>query len=170
MKKCFKCGIIKPLDAFYNHPGMADGHLNKCIECNKSDVKKNYMVKVKDPDWVEGERTRGRVKYHKYKYYSKTEYSTTLSRRKMYPEKYKANTKAQRLVRPFEGAEAHHWSYNEEHHKDVIWLHKKAHMKAHRFMIYDQERMMYRTLQGVLLDTKDAHDAYITDMILNRPD
>ena len=35
-------------------------------------------------------------------------------------------------------------------------------MKAHRFLIYDQERMMYRRYDtNVLLDTKEAHETFI---------
>ena len=64
------------------------------------------------------------------------------------------------------GNHLHHWSYNNGHEKDVIELPLAAHYKAHRYMIYDPEQMMYRKLDGILLDTRDSHVAYIKKYII----
>lgn len=58
MKACFKCGLLKPLEAFYKHAKMADGHLNKCIECAKRDSSSYRRSKILDPQWLKSERVR----------------------------------------------------------------------------------------------------------------
>lgn len=172
MKQCFKCGNTLPLSNFYKHPQMSDGHLNKCKECNKKDVKNNYLEKVKSRDYVEKERRRGRSKYRRL--YAGTAKANATSAKKhidRYPEKRMAILNCSRLKKPFENAERHHWSYNQEHWKDVIWLSKRDHMKAHRFIVYDAERFMYRRCDTMeLLNTKEMHESFIMFCIETKED
>lgn len=172
MKKCFKCNQEKPLTEFYKHSQMADGHVNKCKDCNKNDVKGNYLVNLTKDGFIEKERKRSRMKYHRL-YVGKYNavFRDPKKYQRKYPEKRKAVTMSGSLKKPFEGAERHHWSYNEEHYKDVIWLTKKEHMKGHRFIVYDQERMMFRRFDNnLLLDTKEQHELFIKDCIKNQED
>ena len=57
-KQCFKCNAVKPLEDFYKHPRMPDGHVNKCKECNKKDVTENRNDKL--DRYREYDRERGK--------------------------------------------------------------------------------------------------------------
>jgi len=152
---------------------MGDGHLNKCKQCTRKDTKdRSEFLKVSDPDYKDKERKRGRDKYRRL--YVGTGFAKPENNKRWnlkFPEKIKAHSMSGNLKKPFDGAEKHHWSYNEEHFKDVIWLTKKEHGKAHRFIVYDQERKMYRRIDNMeLLETKERHDLYIRDCIKNKED
>jgi len=163
-KVCFKCGVNKPLSDYYKHKQMGDGHLNKCKECTKKDSFDRHQEKVKDPFWVESEKTRAREKYYRLGYKDihkaskeKQRIHTALYKQK-YPEKEYCRKKAASVKPKVKNNHMHHWSYNVEHAKDVIELEKKEHYKLHRYIVYDQERMMYRRIDTMeLLDTKEKH-------------
>lgn len=67
MKTCFKCLVSKPLDEFYKHSQMADGHLNKCKSCTKIDTAENTSKHMNDLAWVERELDRHREKSARYR-------------------------------------------------------------------------------------------------------
>lgn len=53
MKKCIKCGELKPLTEFYKNYKMKDGHLNSCKVCQEKYMKKNavHITQLKN-NWV----------------------------------------------------------------------------------------------------------------------
>ena len=172
VKNCIICGMSKPLDCYYKHPQMGDGHLNKCKDCTKAQANERFKKLSKDKSWAESEKERNRLKYHRLNYRGKhnpTKESKARTQKKYklkYPEKNKAKTKLNNLkMTNTPGIHRHHWSYNEEHYTDVIQLTIAEHNKAHRFMIYDQERMKYRRIDTMeLLDTKEQHEQYIKNL------
>jgi hypothetical protein len=167
-KVCKGCEILKPLSEYYTVDGNKDGRFGTCKICIKTRVRGREVIKKQDPEWLEKERERGRKKFHRLYKGSKTppdiKKKAMANYKAKYPEKAKAQSMAGNIKTPV-GIHGHHWSYNEEHYKDLVFIHHVDHATAHRFMIYDQERMMYRTKEGILLDTKEAHVDYINQFI-----
>jgi len=170
-KVCFKCSTEKPLSEYYANGKTKDGHFNKCKECARSDTKKRLKELSFNPEWRESERKRNREKYHRFEYKYKIAHEIVARYNAKYPEKLKAKSATRRIKRLTEGNHLHHWSYNKEHYKDVIEISPKEHGKAHRFLVYDQERMMYRRYDNnVLLDTREAHETFIFECITTKED
>lgn len=134
MKKCIRCREPRPLEEFYRHPNMFDGHLNKCKACCRKDALQNR---------------RKRLEY--YRLYDRQRFATLRRRASAhaslkkhhacYPEKRAARTavgnaiRAGRLVRkPCEvcgimQSEAHHEDYSKP--LDVRWLCRVHHLMHH---------------------------------------
>jgi hypothetical protein len=155
---------------------MTDGHLNKCKDCTKNDVRIREGQLKKDPEWVRSERERHRNKYYRLNYKDKHKPSKEQKKKIMkryyekYPEKLEARNKCAHIKKE-KGYNNHHWSYNKEHYKDIIVLKESEHFLLHRYLIYDQERMKYRSAvttksfsSGELLDTKESHLLYYNEI------
>ena len=136
MKKCFKCNKKKPLSEFYKHSQMADGYLNKCKECTKSDVKTN---RYKNHEYY---LAYDRKRFHENQ--ERREYSFATSKRytKKNPNKRSARSAISNAIRDgriikkpcevcgCEKSEAHHEDYSKP--LEVKWLCRKHHMELHR--------------------------------------
>ena len=129
-KSCFKCKKEKPLEQFYQHPQMSDGHLGKCKDCTKADVA--IRLSNKRQDIREYEQWRSQTASRKAKL---PDYQRAM--RVKYPEKYAARMALNNAVRdgrverrPCEicgdlESEGHHHDYTKPF--DVRWLCFKHH-------------------------------------------
>lgn len=135
-KKCIRCDQVLPLGRFYKHPRMGDGHLNKCIECTKMDMKAHRIMNPGQYRQYEAvrsirpERIKANMK-HIQEWRSKN------------PERYKAQNAVNNALRDgrlkrasacqvcgaiFE-LHAHHADYSKP--LDVLWVCPKCHRDLH---------------------------------------
>ena len=134
-KKCFKCEQTKPLEAFYNHSRMADGHLNKCKDCACKDVRQH---RLENPERVRAyDNQRAKLPHRRA---ARAEYADRYGQSD--PDKRRAHTAVSNAVRggkltkkpcAFCGregdVEAHHHDYSKP--LDVTWLCKPCHRRFH---------------------------------------
>jgi len=129
-KRCFKCEKEKPIHEFYQHQHMADGHLNKCKECTRKDIKGYRLNRINY--YREYDRNRG----------SRQSLSYLRKYRKENPEKYAAhiilNNKLASGIIEKEPCEkcgstknihGHHKDYSKP--LDVNWLCCPCHKEEH---------------------------------------
>jgi hypothetical protein len=153
-KRCTICNTVKDYSEFYTHLKSADGYLSQCKECVKKRVDKREKALRQNPEWVEKEKIRAREKYHRLGYRCLHKPSHEKKKEIMgrynekYPEKRLAKSKIGKKIKAEAGNELHHWCYKIESALDVIELSVKSHQKAHRYIVYDQERMMYRRIDN----------------------
>lgn len=149
-KQCFKCLEVKPLSSFYKHKQMADGHLNKCKECNKKDVKSNYRENIGHYKQYEKSRAnlehrvKARADYAQTESGKKARQTSTNNFRKNNPIKYAAHVlvgnaiRSGTILRPENcqqcGIECtphgHHCDYARP--LDVMWLCPQCHNDWHK--------------------------------------
>jgi hypothetical protein len=134
MKPCIRCGESKPISEFYVHKMMADGHLNKCKSCCRSDATANrvrHLDRYRQYDRERFSTLRRRMSVEKQR----------ISYRTKYPEKRAAHVATGNAIRsgklvkgPCEVCgslvvDAHHDDYSKP--LEVRWLCRVHHLIHH---------------------------------------
>jgi ribosomal protein S27AE len=134
-KQCFKCKAIKPIDEFYKHNQMADGHLNKCKICAKQDSTNCRNAKIDYYRAYDRERAKESERSKAASEIS-SEWRKADKRRTKCHSAVKRAIKAGKLVRQpcvrcgNEKSLAHHEDY--DFPLDVMWLCQPCHKQRHK--------------------------------------
>ena len=133
MFSCIQCKTSKPVDEYYAHPQMKNGHLGVCKECHKKRMKIRSRT---NPHVQQYDCARAKNPERKKKAAARTKLWRSEN-----PEAYKAHTKVGNAIRsgaieklPCEfcgelNVHAHHKDYSRP--LDVIWLCPKCHHRLH---------------------------------------
>lgn len=148
MKKCNQCGQAYSLANFYKHPAMGDGHLGKCKECVKANVRANYRKNREHYRRYERERANLPHRVELRNAYAQTAEGRVAARRarrryfERNPEKRRAHIMTGNAIRsgrlkrqPCEvcgdtRVHAHHDDYAKP--LDVRWLCPRHHAEHHK--------------------------------------
>lgn len=148
MKSCITCQRVKPLADFYPHPRMADGHLNKCKECQKIASKIARAANL--AHYREHDRQRGDLPHRRAAVaaYRETDRGKERLNAGKYawidrnPEKRKVHNLVSNAIRDgrlirgtcrfcgSKDAHAHHNDYSKPF--DIWWLCRTCHRTYHR--------------------------------------
>ena len=130
-KLCRTCDAVKPLDDFYIHRQMADGHLNRCKECVKIRVKVHRARNLEHIRAYDRERGNRQTKEYHRKYiatkqkanWARNALSNAVRDKKIFkPVSCETCKEIKRLY-------GHHKDY--ERPLDVVWLCVSCHRRWH---------------------------------------
>ena len=133
MKACFKCDRWLPLSGFYKHPRMGDGHLGKCKECTRKDVRENH-AKRRD-HYLQYDRQRSRTPERRAGIRLSQEKWSDRHRARVLLHNAVARGK---VMKPEACEDCRERAKLDGHHEDytkpleVIWLCRPCHAKRHR--------------------------------------
>lgn len=136
-KVCTVCLISKPIEDFYTHKRMADGHLGRCKECHKQIIRRVRADRIEY--YREYDRKRGRLPHR---------IANTIAQTKKWRDedmrRAKCHIAVARALRNgslvpencvvcgSEKSVAHHENYDKP--LDVVWLCQVHHKARHKEM------------------------------------
>lgn len=171
-KFCKSCEKTKELQDFYTSKykgisGVSVYYNSICKDCYKIAIKNNLIKRAEKGFTVE-QILKERDRQRKWKALSKNGQSI---KKKEYYDKYKQLNKEKGLARQEvnnkikekleKGIERHHWCYRRDFWLDIICIEKTKHRRLHRYLVYVKDLMIYKTIWGEMLDTKEKHLAFI---------
>lgn len=131
-KLCRNCGEVKPLDSFYRHAAMADGHLNVCRACVRTRVGKHRRdnesvreydrARSRNPDRVAARRAYALSRQDDPEIAAARAVSNAVRDGRLLKEPCL-------FCRSETGLEAHHRDYTKP--LEVVWLCRRCHRRLH---------------------------------------
>lgn len=139
-KTCFACDALKPLDDFYKHSRMRDGHLNKCIQCVRDYTNERRITSGEREKVLASDKKRSKTERRKK---NVLEYQRCSRKRR--PEAARAHNAVSNAIRDGKlkrlpcsvcgdkNSQAHHLDYTRPLY--VQWLCFKHHRTRHGHLV-----------------------------------